>query len=137
MSGTSKLDLINCVICDDVRNEISNKETIVGVYNSGITVPSLPWTMSICLWFQVMWSGEGEMQLDIAVLNPRQHEVGKIDGKAHAILQGHLSTLVFRGLFITFGMEGTYNIKWRGDYRDWQLVRDFTVHVERDPPIAS
>ena len=137
MSGTSKLDLINCVICDDVRNEIMNKETIVGVYNSGITVPSLPWAMPICLWFQVMWSGEGEMQLDIAVHNPRQHEVGKINGKARAILQGYLSTLAFRGLFITADMEGTYNIKWRSDYGDWQLIRDFTFYVQRAPANAS
>ena len=132
MSGTSRLDLINCVICDDVRTEIFNKETIVGVYNSGLSIPFVPWSMSICLWFQVMWSGEGEMQLEIAVLNPGNHEVGKIDGKARAILQGYLSTLAFRGLLITADMEGTYEIKWRSDYGDWQSVRQFIVSVERD-----
>lgn len=137
MSGTSRLDIINCVICDDVRTEISNKETIVGVYNSGISVPFVPWSMPICLWFQVIWSGDGEMQFEISVLNPSNHEVGKIGGKVRAILQGSLSTIAFRGLFIAADMEGTYDIKWRADYGAWQSVRKFIVSVVRSPANVS
>ena len=137
MFGSSRLDLMNCVICDDVRTELRNKETIVGVYSAGITVPFVPWQLTICLWFQVIWSGEGEMQLEIAVFNPGNHEVGKVDGKASAILQGYLSTLAFKGLLITADMEGTYDIMWRADYGDWQSVRKFIVSVERDPANAS
>ena len=137
MSGTARLNLIDCVICDDVRTEILNKETIVGVYNSGISVPLVPWSMPICLWFQVMWSGDGELQLDISILNPGNREVGKTEGKAHAILQGSRSTLAFRGLFITADMEGIYDIKWRIDYGEWQSVRKFIVSVERGSANAS
>ncbi len=136
MSGTARLDLINCVICDDVRAELMNKETIVGVYNAGISIPFVPWSMTICLWFQVMWSGEGELQLEITVLNPRNNEAGKTDGKANAILQGNQSTLTFRGLFITADMEGTYEIQWRADYGNWQSVRKFPINVARDPANA-
>lgn len=137
MFGTPRLDVINCVICDDVRTEILEKETIVGVYNAGITVPFVPWKMSICLWFQVIWSEQGEIQLEISVLNPGNREVGKTSGEARAILQGYQSTLTFRGLIITADMEGTYDIQWRADYGNWQSVRKFPISVYRDPASGS
>ena len=137
MFGTARVDLINCVICDDVRVELGNKETIVGVYNAGISIPFVPWTMTICLWFQVIWSGEGELQLEITVLNSGNHDVGKINGKANAILQGYQSTLTFRGLSFIADMEGTYEIQWRANYGNWQSARKFPVRVVRDLANAS
>lgn len=137
MSGTAILDLINCVICDDVRTELWNKETIVGVYNGGISVPVLPWSMPICLWFQVIWSGEGELQLEIQILDPSNRQAGTIGGSGRAILQGNQSTLTFRALYITASMEGTYDIQWRANDGNWQSVRKFPVMVVRDPANVS
>ena len=111
MFGVSSLDLINCVICDDVRVELNGKETIVGVYTAGISVPFIPFSITICLWLQVIWSGEGESHIEISVLNTGNRQVGEIEGPAQVISPGYQSTLAIRGLNFNADMEGTYDIK--------------------------
>ncbi|MEY3881516.1 MAG: hypothetical protein RIQ94_2312 [Pseudomonadota bacterium] len=34
--------LINALWCDDIRQEIDNKLSLMGIYTNGITIPSLP-----------------------------------------------------------------------------------------------
>ena len=127
MMPPASINVVHCVVCDDIRLEVGNKETIVGVYSAGMTVPTLPWVVSTCLWMTVIWSGEGSLNVEVRIVNPRQTQAGETSGSANAIWQGQETTLTFRGLIFTIDMEGIYNIQWRTAGGAWETIRQFPV----------
>ena len=126
------IHLVHCVVCDDVRIEILQKETIVGVYTAGFIVPALPWAAMLCFWMTVMWSGDGKLPIQVRVLNPRQAEVAIQRDIGTATLQGLQSTLTFRGIFVTFEMEGMYTFQWKAGSGEWETMRQLPVYLFRD-----
>ena len=131
MSGPS-LQVIHCLICDDVRWEVANKETVVGIYTSGIAIPSVPWIVYACIWMTVIWSGSGDAVIEIRALDPRQVQIGETSGHATAIRQGAESSLTFRGLVLSIESEGTYTVQWRiGPYGAWQTMKTFPILIPK------
>jgi hypothetical protein len=125
------LRVLHCLICDDVRIETSYKETVVGIYTTGIGVRSLPWFAFVCVWMAVIWSGDGEIALEVRVLDPTFKEIGQTQGLAHAIHQGRETTLTFRGLSFSIESEGTYTIEWRVQNGSWNLIKAVPVVLVR------
>jgi hypothetical protein len=125
------LRVVHGLICDDVRSELFHKETLVGVYQTGIAVRSLPWTSNICLWMAVIWNGEGDVDLEVRVLDPKNRQVAEALGKARAIQQGKETSLTFRGLSVRIETEGPYLVQWRAVGGIWETVKTFSVALVR------
>jgi hypothetical protein len=121
----------HCVLCDDVREEVGGKETIVGVYTAGMSVPIIPWLGLVCVWMAVIWSGDGQLELEIRVSDPTNAVVGKVGGVGTAVWQGIESTLTFRGLSLNLEREGILNIEWRAGGAGWERIRQFPVFLIR------
>jgi hypothetical protein len=136
MASMPTIEVVHCVVCDDVRLEVANKETIVGVYSAGMTVPVLPWPIMVCLWMTVIWRGEGELELETRVLNPRNVQMANVTGSGHAEFQGQKSTITFRNLFFSIEMEGIYAIQWRKAHGNWETIRQLPIYMFR-PPTGS
>jgi len=131
------LTVRHCVICDDVRLEVSNKETIVGVYTVGMTAPLLPWLATVCVWMPVIWGGDGDLDVEIRVVNPVNQQVGIVVGRGTSVWAGFESTLTFRGLSISLDMEGFYSVEWRVAHGSWQRIRQFPIYLLRTPTTGS
>jgi len=127
----ASIQVVHCVVCDDVRTEINSKETIVGVYSAGMIAPVLPWQALVCIWMTVIWSGDGNLNLEVRILNPRQDQVGLVSGTAQAMWIGMESALTFRGLALQIGMEGVYTIQWRPAGGNWDTIRQFPIYLYR------
>jgi len=72
------IELVYSIFCDDVRLEVGNKLTFVGVFYS-IYVPQLPVTI---LKFAVLnhWRGQGQYLSEVRILSP---------DRSHAIVASH------------------------------------------------
>jgi len=46
------LEITNCIVCDDVRREITGKDIIIGVYSGDIIVGTLPFVLNLALWIE-------------------------------------------------------------------------------------
>jgi hypothetical protein len=125
------LKVVHCLICDDVRMEVYYKETVVGIYPTGISLTSVPWFMYVCIWMIVIWSGEGEADLEIRVLDPTFAQVGQTEGRARAIHQGRESSLTFRGLMFNVTSEGTHTIQWRFQDGSWETIKSVPIILAR------
>jgi hypothetical protein len=125
------LKVVYCLMCDDVRLEVYNKETIVGVYATGISLPSLPWFIYVCVWMAVIWSGEGEVGLEVRILDPKFTEIGQTQGRAHAAQQGRESSLTFRGVIFTVETEGIHTIQWRAANGGWETIKSIPIALAR------
>jgi hypothetical protein len=65
---TDKLELAYTLFCDDVRLEVGNKLSLMGVFQN-ITVPQLPFAL---IKFAVVnqWRGEGTYHSEVRILTP-------------------------------------------------------------------
>ncbi len=127
MAQGANVTIRYCVVCDDVRLEVSTKEILIGVYTAGMRVPSLPFIANICLWLMVVWEGDGALNIEVRILNPRGNQLCQTNGFGRAIFQGRDTSLVFRGLIFSIEMEGEYDIQWRVAGRQWESIRKFPV----------
>jgi hypothetical protein len=125
------LTVEHCLICDDVRLEVSYKETVVGIYTTGISVPSLPWFSFVCVWMIVRWSGDGDIPLEVRILDPAFKEIGQTNGVARAIQQGRESALTFRGLRFNIESEGVHTVQWRTQNGQWESIKSVPVVLVR------
>jgi hypothetical protein len=131
------ISIRHCVLCDDVRLEVGGKETIVGVYTAGMTVPTIPWIGLVSVWMAVIWSGDGQLELEVRVSDPTNQVIGSVGGLGTSVWQGIESTLTFRGLTLNVEREGILNIEWRMGRGGWQQIRQFPVFLFRSSPTEA
>ena len=125
------LHVLSCIICDDVRVEVGGKEILIGVYSVGISIPMTPWLASGALRLTVIWSGDGDLDFRIRVLNPTQSEIGAADGTGRAIWQGFQSSITVPNLLFHFDMEGVYDIQMSKEQGPWENIHRFPVYIAR------
>lgn len=72
-NGAGKLNLVYTLLCDDVRLEMGNKISMMGVFQN-IMVEQLPVSL---IKFAVVnhWQGEGAHQTEVRILSPSRNEV--------------------------------------------------------------
>jgi hypothetical protein len=114
-----------------VRTEIGGKEILIGVYPVGIVVPLIPWMAFGCLHLGVFWSGDGDLNFNVRVLNPVNVQAGEITGTAHAIWQGFQSSVTVRGLMMNFEMEGVYDVQISQETGPWESILKIPVFIAR------
>jgi hypothetical protein len=129
---SATISVRHCVLCDDVRLEVGGKETVVGVYTAGMTVPEIPWFGFVCVWMAVIWSGDGALEVELRVTDPTNEVIGSVGGHGTAVWQGIESSLTFRGLTLKIEREGIMNIEWKAGSAGWQPIHQFPVFLFRD-----
>jgi hypothetical protein len=71
-SNETKLELVYTLFCDDVRLEVGNKLSYMGVFQN-IIVPQLPvWLPKLAVVNH--WRGEGAHLSEVRILMPDRHE---------------------------------------------------------------
>ncbi len=73
MIGTENLQLVYTLLCDDVRLEMGNKISLMGVFQN-IMVESLPVSL---IKFAVLnhWRGEGNHNTEVRIMNPGRNQL--------------------------------------------------------------
>lgn len=86
--------LVYCIVCDDVRIEMGNKLSLMGVFEN-VFLPGFP---SILLKFAVVnhWEGEGQFETQVKIVNPDRREVVASVPSAFSIeKQGYADNITF------------------------------------------
>lgn len=64
----SAIRVANAILCDDIRQEISNKLILIGVYTHDILVPAFPTTINLALVAETWFDSVGEKKLSVRYL---------------------------------------------------------------------
>lgn len=131
MVAAATFRTLHCLVCDDVRQEAANKETIVGVYTAGIVIPQLPYSLMLSFWLAVIWSGDGQLGIEFRVIDPVREVRGYTNGTAQSVWPGHESSLAFRHLLVDVRSEGAYEVQVRSFVTEWETVRRLPIHLAR------
>lgn len=63
----------SCIVCDDVRREISGKDILIGVYTADIVLSSYPATIPLSFWIEFEPVEEGELNVEFKVDSPSEN----------------------------------------------------------------
>lgn len=101
------------VCCDDFRQEVSGKITLVGLYTDTITLNIPPIANIALLWFITRVSGgEGEFKISHSLLDPKGNDLlagsNKTTIKASPNTQGYIAIRISP---LKIEKEGTYCYK--------------------------
>jgi len=124
--------LVYCIVCDDVRLEVGNKLSLMGVFEN-VFLPSFP---SILLKFAVVnhWEGDGRYETQVKVLNPERREVVASVPSTFAIEnQGYADNITFF-TNVAFDRPGPFTVQIFIDGKQVAEKRIFVHHVP--PPSA-
>lgn len=102
-----KLELIYTLFCDDVRLEVGNKLSFMGVFQN-IIVQQLPVSL---IKFAVVnhWKGEGTHLSEVRILTPdKQHPIVVSQPAPFEIVDGGVADNISFFVNVTFPVAGQY-----------------------------
>jgi hypothetical protein len=109
-SEASKLQLVYTLFCDDVRLEVGNKLSLMGVFHQ-IAVQRFPVTM---MKFAVVsqWRGEGSHLSEVRVMSPdRRHAVVNADPSPFVVTPGGVANNISFFFNVEFPAPGHYRVQ--------------------------
>jgi hypothetical protein len=121
-----KLELAYTLFCDDVRLEVGNKLSYMGVFQS-ISVPQLPvWLPKLAVVNH--WRGKGAHLSEVRILMPDRQQALVVSQPARfEISQGSADNISFF-VNVTFPVAGTYFV---------QTLIDSNLFDEREMTVSD
>lgn len=130
---TENLKLVYTLLCDDVRIEMGNKISLMGIFQN-IMVDKLPVSL---IKFAVInhWQGEGNHQTEVRILSPdRSNLVVTSQQTAVELAPGGFTDNVSFFVNVVFPSAGTY---WVQTIADTQLLDEFPLIVTDTANVAA
>jgi hypothetical protein len=122
---THNLQLVYTLLCDDVRLEMGNKISLMGVFQN-IMVEKLPVSL---IKFAVInhWRGEGNYQTEVRILSPdKRNLVVTSQATEVELAKGGFTDNVSFFVNVVFPEAGTY---WVQTLADEKLLEEFPLIV--------
>lgn len=121
-----RLELQHTIFCDDVRLEVGNKLSAMGIF-SNLVVPQLPITI---MKFAVVnhWAGEGEHLSEVRILTPDRTTplIVSMPTKIEVPVNGYADNITFFAN-VTLSVSGNYVV---------QTLINSTLFAEKLLPVA-
>jgi hypothetical protein len=109
-SDASKLQLVYTLFCDDVRLEVGNKLSLMGVFHQ-VAVQRFPVTM---MKFAVVsqWRGEGSHLSEVRIMSPdRRHAVVIAEPSPFEVTPGGVANNISFFFNVEFPAPGRYRVQ--------------------------
>jgi hypothetical protein len=113
-------DVVTVIICDDIRKEVTQKETLVGVFTGDIVLLSFPNWFAASIWIEMFPKEAGRHEIDFRIsLRGKEPLVVKL--VADVMEVGPMSAAL-PGLQIFAEEPGEFIVEMKeGD--DWYLLK--------------
>lgn len=101
------------LICDDIRQEKSNKHILIGVYNREIIfLPSSNKLIPLCVWIELAIAQGHYGEVRMAIRDPHGKDIASTLIDSLDVERGDVPTiLVIRIPMIQFSLVGAYSIR--------------------------
>jgi hypothetical protein len=128
--------IINALVCDDVRREITNKDILIGVYSDGINIPSLPASVNICFWMKVIPKKLGRLSIELKVDLPGNPTPIQVKVEADVLAINRPFSLYTPQILYPIMKDGDIKLSARqSGLKTWNAVEK--IRVEYLPPSFS
>ena len=121
------------ILCEDVREEISKKHTLVGVYAGDILISAIPGSMSLALYIEASVAKIGKFDLNLKLSGPGEHEAtlkARID-----VAQPGTAVIATPRIDLLVDQEGVFRLDLGTEGSDW--VNVISKKIILNPSIAT
>lgn len=123
---SSPADVVAAVVCEDIRQEISGKFSLAGVFGSSIQSQTVPAVLSIGVFAEVKFRNSGEYEPEIQVID--ENNFVSVHGKLKIVADNTENVPLILGPFpVNVSAEGAVRFQWRFPRGKWSTVRDILV----------
>lgn len=133
MISDSNLQLVYTLLCDDVRLEMGNKVSFMGVFQN-IMVENLPVSL---IKFAVLnhWRGEGHHNTEVRIMNPDKSQLVVTSQATHIQLTpGGFTDNVSFFVNVVFPSAGTY---WVQTFANEKMLEELPLIVTDTGTVAG
>jgi Family of unknown function (DUF6941) len=100
----------NVTLCDDVRDEMGNKKSLMGVISGDVLVPSLPATIQIAIYFEYVPDENEPESMNLSLrLFLDEISIASIGMQAHLTNRNPVTFVLPKGL-ATFEKPATFKV---------------------------
>jgi hypothetical protein len=137
MNG-NRFTAVAALVCDDVRNEISGKEILIGVFADNVFVGVLPINLIVSLYLRVRFGRSDLSSVKFRVLAPNRIQVtpeASLSLPAPPDLET-VTSIVIRGINFQAQAEGRYEFQWQPPDQEWETVASVRIKTGTVPPLT-
>jgi hypothetical protein len=129
--------IVSAVICEDIRQEISGKFSLAGVFGAGIDIITLPAVAVVGVFGEVKFPEMGTTETQYRIVDSGGDEL--VRGSLTVNVQTLDSAPLVLGPFqVRIVRDGEVRVEWKSDDADWMTVRSFRIrHSPRRAPAAA
>lgn len=124
-----KAQLVYSILCDDVRIEMGNKLSLMGVFEN-IFMPAFPATLLKCCVVN-HWVGSGQFETHVKILAPDRKEIVVSSPSKFSIENNGYADNVTFFTNVTFDRPGSHIVQI---YLDNQIAAERALYVHHVPP---
>jgi hypothetical protein len=131
----NKLIVQNWVFCEQAREEIGGKFTLLGAASPHLFTDKIPAQLITTLWISGEPSGIGPFEADIRVQDPKGNTIGS--GNLRGDFASRLVTAMILGPLPLQAQEiGDYAFEWKfGD--QWELIAKLRIELKQTTARAT
>jgi hypothetical protein len=129
---------VAALVCDDVRNEVSGKEILIGVFADNVFVGVLPANLIVSLYLRVRFGRSDLSPVKFRVLAPSGIQVtpeASLSLPAPPDLDT-VTAVVIRGINFQAQAEGRYEFQWQPPGQEWEVVTSVRIKTGTMPPLS-
>jgi hypothetical protein len=87
------------IFCDDIRQEVTNKQILIGVYASDMRVSLMPSVVPVSLWIRVQNLSAGKHPFSIKLLFEKSKGIiADVGGEIEMLVDGDPANIVLAGI---------------------------------------
>lgn len=121
MTRVGNLDLASAILCEDIRQEKSEKFFLIGVFSGDIFVANIPAELPLALYMPAVARTPGKSEIQLRYSGP---------GKGKAIIIAEIAstaenefvTIALPRLSVHLECEGTFKIDVSADGKRWKPI---------------
>ena len=125
------LRIRNALLCDDIRSEINNKHTLVGVYEGDIVVPAFPCSIPAALYIEGEVKKPGDTQIVLRMSGPGNDET-VFNAKFSTTTKNDAVSVPIRLPAVRMGQAGTFRFEANADNEKWVTLVEKKVGQSDD-----
>ena len=134
MTRFKNFEVENAILCEDIRQEVNNKKTLVGVYAGDILISSLPAPIDLAFYLDGKAFDRELFRIEVRLSGP---------GKSKAIAMLELGAtgeslgiaMITPRMQVLFEREGMFKIAIRDPDQSWKTI--ISKRVILRPELAS
>jgi hypothetical protein len=135
MSDLASINIAYVIMCDDIRQEITGKFILIGVYPGNIAIPAFPAQVILGFWMLARPTKIGSYQLQFRLQGPDGAESWSGQMLVH-VNKKEDTALVIPPLPIQIQSPGHISLQCREGGGEWTTVSSFEASLPPPPPPA-